>query len=546
MNYYERDEVKMGIFTTREIVIFIYGILLLTYILVRKKGKDILLPVIKAACHIKLIIPFCLVLLFAAGFVWACTYLPIWDWIYVKDIVFWTLFVGVPVCFNATNRKLEEQYFKNILVDNFKFTALVEFITGTFTFPFIGELILQPVLVFLMILQSSLVKKTEATKKVVDGIVGIAGLIIMGLTIKSIVEAIDEIYFMDILIGLALPIILSIIYLPVAYFFALYAKYEILFMRMGFKETDDIKLRRKYRIEVIRCCKFSYKEVCRFLNEYVQKMYVRMSTSEFETIIDEFRGTTEHTYCAAIKYNGKYYVSRALTPNSDFGFNIFTINKGGLFRNSNKELRKEIALQIQSKTPFKNTKYNSDRTCCPVCLKKVFLFNKNAFFKRTKIAIFCSNEIEENPHTINLLFGNNIRDHCDNTTIKLMRILKWNTIGPSFVAAFFYFVSFVLASVIQNDTTVDLDVVAFVFAVINHLYLFLNCKCLTKLKIFKKLVDLRDWLFIGGLLELVVFIISLFVSMLLQPIEINSFFLSKLGIAFIFFDALVDMVKRDQ
>lgn len=127
-----------------------------------------------------------------------------------------------------------------------------------------------------------------------------------------------------------------------------------------------------------------------------------------------------------------------------------------------------------------------------------------------------------------------------------MRILKWNTIGPSFVAAFFYFVSFVLASVIQNDTTVDLDVVAFVFAVINHLYLFLNCKCLTKLKIFKKLADLRDWLFIGGLLEIVVFIISLFVSMLLQPIEINSFFLSKLGIAFIFFDALVDMVKRDQ
>ena len=70
----------MGIFTTREIAIFVYGILLLTYILVRNKGKDILLPVIKAACHKKLIVPFCLLLLLAACFVWACTYSSIWDW----------------------------------------------------------------------------------------------------------------------------------------------------------------------------------------------------------------------------------------------------------------------------------------------------------------------------------------------------------------------------------------------------------------------------------------------------------------------------------
>ena len=103
-----------------------------------------------------------------------------------------------------------------------KFTALVEFISGTFTFSLIGELVLQPVLMFLMILQSSLVKKTKTTKKVVDGIVGVTGLIIAGLTIKTIIDAVGEIYYVDILVGLALPIILSIIYLPVAYLFAFY------------------------------------------------------------------------------------------------------------------------------------------------------------------------------------------------------------------------------------------------------------------------------------------------------------------------------------
>ena len=65
----------MWIFTTREIAVFIYAIILLVCVLVRKKGKAILLPVIKAACHIKLIVPFLFVLSFAAIFVLLCTYL---------------------------------------------------------------------------------------------------------------------------------------------------------------------------------------------------------------------------------------------------------------------------------------------------------------------------------------------------------------------------------------------------------------------------------------------------------------------------------------
>lgn len=369
----------MDIFTTREIAIFIYGIILLTYILARNKGKEVLLPVIKAASHKKLIIPFCLLILLAACLVWACTYSSVWDWLYVKDIALWTLFVGVPVCFNATSRQLEEHYFKNILIDNLKFTALVEFITGTFTFSFIGEMILQPVLVVFMILQSSLVKKTEAAKKVVDSIVGITGLIIIGLTVKSISDSIGEVYFVDILVGLVLPIILSIIYLPVAYLFALYAKYEILFLRMRFKEPDDKQLRHKHQLQVFLCCKLSYKKVCKFLNEYVQKMYVRMNTTEFETIIDEFRGTTEHTYYAVIRHNRKYYISRNFNEDN-FKFNEYTIHKGGLFNSRNKFLRKEIALQIQEKTPFKNTEFNHPNTHCSVSLHKMFLFNKGAFF----------------------------------------------------------------------------------------------------------------------------------------------------------------------
>lgn len=537
----------MGIFTTREIAIFIYALFLLAYILIRKKGKSIVLPVIKAACHMKLIIPFFIVLLFAAGFIWGCTYLPCWDWIYVKDIIFWTLFVGAPVCFNATSRQLEEQYFKNILINNLKFTALVEFITGTFTFHIIGELILQPILVFLMILQSSLINKTEAVQKFIDRLVGISGLIILGLTIKSVVDSIGNIQFIDITVGFLLPIILSTLYLPVSYIFAVYAKYEILFLRMGFKDPDDQKLKRKHRIEVILCCKLSYKKICKFLNEYVQKMYVNMSTAEFATIIDQFRGTNEHTYYAVIKHNGKYYVSRTSTSNFEFTFEKFTINKGGLFKNSNKELRKEIALQIQKETPYRNTNFTDKYTHYPVSLRKMFLFTKGSFFKRTKIAIFISNALEKGSDSVELPFGEGVKEQSNKNTVRLMRALKWDALWAPFLAISIYFILFLLASFLPYEPKVNLDLAAFIFAVIIQLRsIFHNKTLVFKVKLGQKLIYLQNIFTCCGVQELFIFFISLFISYILQPFDISSSTLSKLGIAFLFSGILIDIWKRDQ
>lgn len=77
----------MWIFTTREVAVIIYGFILLIYVLI-KNDKSIFLPVIKAACHIELMVPFIFIVIMAITFVWACTFLPFWNWIYVKDITF--------------------------------------------------------------------------------------------------------------------------------------------------------------------------------------------------------------------------------------------------------------------------------------------------------------------------------------------------------------------------------------------------------------------------------------------------------------------------
>jgi len=281
----------MEILSTREIATSIYIALIIIYIFMSRKIRPSAVNVIKAACSKKLVIPFLIMLLFASAFVFALTYLPFWDWIYLKDIIIWVLFAGVPVCFNAVSKTIEKHYFRNMITDNLKFAALVEFFTGTFTFNIVVELILQPVLVFFVLLQTIAGTKDEyiSVKKLINWVVSISGLLILGLTIKNAVASYNDINVVNVIVSFCLPIVLSLLYLPFAHGFAVYAKYEMLFIRMSFKEPKDKRIGRKYRRKVILLCKLSYNKVCKFENEYIKRMYVTMKDTEFDNIIKDFK-----------------------------------------------------------------------------------------------------------------------------------------------------------------------------------------------------------------------------------------------------------------
>jgi len=140
-----------------------------------------------------------------------------------------------------------------------------------------------------VLLQYIAEKEQHSAKKIVDTLVGITGLIIIVFTIKNAIDSIGNIEFVDICVSFPLPILLSIIYMPVAYFFAIYARYELLFLRMSFKEPKNTIVRIKHRMKIVWLCKFSYKRITRFLYEYVPKMYTRMENVEFEKILEEFK-----------------------------------------------------------------------------------------------------------------------------------------------------------------------------------------------------------------------------------------------------------------
>lgn len=55
-----------------------------------------------------------------------------------------------------------------------------------------------------------------------------------------------------------IPIVYLILIIPLEYLLELYSKYEVLFLRMTFKEEKDKRIRLHHRIAVLRECNFQF------------------------------------------------------------------------------------------------------------------------------------------------------------------------------------------------------------------------------------------------------------------------------------------------
>lgn len=278
------------IFSTREIAFVFYLLLIIIFVFVKDSIRPSVISVIKLALSKKLIIPFIGMCLYCILLVHFSTFLPFWNWIYIKDVIIWFLFAGVSFCYNAINSNLEDNYFRNIIFDNLGLSVLIGFFISTFTFNIFVELILQPVIVFFILIQAMSETKEEykQVKELLDWIIGILGLIILLFTIKEAIVTYSEHSIIDTIVSFFIPIVFSLLYIPIAYLFALYSKYEIVFMRMSFMEPKDKKIKRQHRYAVLRLCKFSYKKICMFERNCIKNMYITMSQNEFNNIINTF------------------------------------------------------------------------------------------------------------------------------------------------------------------------------------------------------------------------------------------------------------------
>ena len=281
----------MSILSTREWATLIWGCIFMLYVLCHREIRKSLWNVIVIFFDKKLRILWEIILLYVLTITMVFCYLPIWENIYIKDIIIWFLFSGLIYCMNAVSSEADETYIKKILKDNLKFTMILEFFMSTFTFNIWIELAIIPVITIITVMNVIAERKEEykSVHKLLDSILAIAGFWIFYETIKIGINEYKQLNIINTLVSFMIPIVYLILIIPLEYILELYSKYEVLFLRMTFKEEKDKRIRLHHRIAILRECNFSVRKILLFQREYMIQMYALMKEDEFNQLMQKFR-----------------------------------------------------------------------------------------------------------------------------------------------------------------------------------------------------------------------------------------------------------------
>lgn len=280
-------------FSNREISFAVWNtifILLIIYMAIRRiEMRKSVFDVFKAILNRHLMFFMVVTISYAAVSIWLLSSLSVWNWIYLKDVVLWILFIGIPMTANAATERNAE-YFVRLVKGNIKIAIFIEFLVGTFTFNLYVELFLVPIstLIFLLHFVSSLNKSHKSAERFLSIILNILGWIIILFAIKNVIIEFSHLNVPELLVTFSIPITMTIIFLPLSYLFSLYSGYEQLFLQLKFR-IKDRRDRKLIALKIMSVCNFSISKVEYFRGNYIRKFYLFVDKEEINNIIKSFK-----------------------------------------------------------------------------------------------------------------------------------------------------------------------------------------------------------------------------------------------------------------
>jgi len=169
----------------------------------------------------------------------------IWTSADIKDSIFW-LFSVVFVLVFSINKAKESKYFKGILIDTIIVIAILEFVINVYSFSLLTELIMLPILIFIVMLQAvaELDSKNAQVAKLLTNLMAIFGFGLLIYSIYKMINGYSDFFKLGTLHSFILPIILTVLFLPYLYCLSLYSIYESYFIRLDFMTVKKEKVKK--------------------------------------------------------------------------------------------------------------------------------------------------------------------------------------------------------------------------------------------------------------------------------------------------------------
>ena len=227
----------MDIFNDREIAIGIW-ILIFSVCAVSNNSKRAAIPGLLKSffCSLKILVSLALMIGCIALIVFGLSSANFWDMSQLKNTIFWGLTVAFVSMSHLPRMTEDSRYFRNAVKDSFKLVVILEFVIAFHTFPLFVELLVVPVASMLVSMQILADGKKEYSglAVLIDKLVTIFGGVLITYAGYMLVTEPKTFFQTGTLTDFALPIVLTLLFLPFMFILALYACYENAFLRIDF------------------------------------------------------------------------------------------------------------------------------------------------------------------------------------------------------------------------------------------------------------------------------------------------------------------------
>jgi hypothetical protein len=206
------------IFSNREISLFIWLGIFILFVLTQKSMRNSLKDFVKLLFGKYFLTIYLTLGIYLFGVFSLLKAIGLWTSADIKDSFFWLFSVAFFLVFSL-NKANNSNYFKEILIDTIKMIAILEFVINFYNFSLVTELILLPILIFIVMLQAfvGLDSKNSQVAKLLTNLMAIFGFGLLIYSSYQMANGYSDFFKLGTLHSFILPITLTILFLPYLY-----------------------------------------------------------------------------------------------------------------------------------------------------------------------------------------------------------------------------------------------------------------------------------------------------------------------------------------
>ncbi len=259
---------SIDIFNTREIAIVVWVMALIIFFIPLRVIRKSSYSIFKALFDYKILILFIFMIGYISIVVSILSVFGWWSASLLKETIVWIFMTAFVLVINSVNVKKQKDLFQNAIIDSFKIIVIIQFIADSYTFSFVVEFLLVPI-VFLMALLEIFTRDREEYRnvnRVMIFLLMIFGILVIMNSINFIIIDPNRFRTCENVNKFWLPIKLTILYLPFVYMVSLISNYEVLFFRLKIGENKSKKVIRYAKYRILLYCKLSFRRQHEIMN----------------------------------------------------------------------------------------------------------------------------------------------------------------------------------------------------------------------------------------------------------------------------------------